>query len=471
MRTEGTFRDRTMMDLKAQVARYIRLHDMAADGEPLWVAVSGGIDSMVLLHVLRALGHPCHVAHVDHGLRGAESDADRAFVKEHCARLGIPFREQCCDVAAEAAATGASTQMAARELRYVWFREMLREGPSRMALAHHGDDAMETFFMGLMQGMGLSGWNAIPHITVPPTEGTHEGRDQRGAFIRPLLGSARQEVEGYARRHGVAHREDASNASTVYLRNKVRHELLPQLEAMRPGVRRVMARNLALLDAFASFTQGQLDRIGQELCEQDEQGHQHIPLHKLLAYPGGTRFLLQVLLGDLGFHPDRLDDILLAIRQGNTGARFPGVGGEVLLDRNELVIMPTRAEVPTWTITTVDEVPQEAPLLLSLEEPAVLDTHFVHHVAWFDADALTFPLQLRPWQAGDRIRPIGLKGSKLVSDIITDAKVPGHRKSQMHVLLAGDRIVWVCGLRMAEGTQARPGSRALIRAEWVARVM
>src|SRR5436190_957995 len=135
-----------------RVRRDIEQRELATSGEPLWVAVSGGMDSMVLLHLLSELGHPCHVAHVDHGLRGAESDADRALVGTYCRERSVPFRAIKVDVAAQVSRSGASVQSAARELRYAWFNELAAEGPGKMAMAHHRDDAIETLFIHLMRG-------------------------------------------------------------------------------------------------------------------------------------------------------------------------------------------------------------------------------------------------------------------------------------------------------------------------------
>ena len=462
-----------MKDLHHSVQRVMALHGMATSGEPLWVAVSGGIDSMVLLHVLRALGHPCAVAHVDHGLRGAASDADRAFVEEHCRQLGIPCRVHRCDVAAAREASGSSVQMAARDLRYAWFRDLLREGPHAMALAHHADDALETFLMGLLQGMGLAGWRGIPAVTQVAAGG--EGTLERSAplvasaqrFIRPLLGVGRSAVEEYARAMGIPFREDASNADTAYLRNRIRHQLLPFMQEMRPGARRVLARNIAMLERLTDHAEAHVRQELDGLVQQVGEGVTRVHLAPLRAAGPSARLLLHALLSGHGFHPDQLDDLLIAIRRGATGARFEGPAVDAWLGHDELRIVPRTHAPAEWTIQAVDVVPAGAPLRLHAEDVAAVGPAFVPDVAWFDADALEFPLLVRPWRAGDRLRPLGMAGSKLVSDVLTDAKIAGHAKRGIHVLESAGRIVWVCGVRLAEGVQARAGSRAVVRAEWL----
>ncbi len=458
------------MDLIAQVRRQIEIYGPIAPGTAVWVGVSGGVDSMVLLHVLMELDHPCHVAHVDHGLRGAESDNDLEFVRDQCASLGVPFRAHRCDVAAEAVSTGTSVQMAARKLRYAWFRQLLEGHPTCMALAHHADDAIETLFIGLLQGMGIGGWSVIPDVTRPGTVDLHDdmvdpASGEPGRFIRPLLGSMRSEIEAYARKHAIPFREDSSNQDTTYLRNRIRHHLLPMLEEWRPGSHRVLKRNVRLLRDMAMLSRAQLivDRTGG--VTEVRPGVFRIPFRKILDHASPMLFLQEVLR-DAPFHPERLEEIMLAIKQGRSGRRFPSLHGEVQVDRQDLVIVYDGAPAPTWTIPAWDEVPDGAPLTITLENPGSIDTEFVPSVAWFDADRLRYPLELRPWRAGDRMRPIGLDGSKLVSDLLIDAKIPLERKASTYVLVSDERIIWLCGSRIAEGVQAQAGSRVLARMAW-----
>lgn len=283
----------------------IRERGLLHPGEPLWVAVSGGVDSMVLLHVLRTLGHPCHVAHVDHGLRGAESDADSEFVRAHCERLGVPFAVRRVDVTGRAASTGESTQMAARALRLEWFNEVVQQGPHKMAMAHHVDDVIETFFLGLMQGMGAKGWGSIPA--------------RSGSFIRPLLEVSRTQILAYAEAHLIGWREDASNSSDAYLRNRIRHELLPLLEGWRPGTHKAMARNMRLFGELGELAaQAGARTLEGVLPEAD--GTLRIPFARITDTT--PVLVLHHLLRGKGFHPDRFDDMLEAIRRVTQGRIF-----------------------------------------------------------------------------------------------------------------------------------------------------
>jgi len=431
-----------------KVRHTIREHGLIQADEPVWVAVSGGVDSMVLLHVLQTLGHPCRVAHVDHGLRGEASDGDRAFVEAHCAEHGLPIEVVRVDVKARAEATGESTQMAARALRRAWFHQLMEHGPQKLASAHHADDAVETFFMGLIQGMGARGWGSIPV--------------QKDEIIRPLIAVTREEILGYAREHDIRWREDASNTEEAYLRIRVRHELLPMLERWRPGTQRTIARNVRLF--------GELDQLARAAGENalngivpEADGTLRVPFQRIL---GSTPLLvLHHLLRGQGFHPDRLDDILSAMREGRTGARFPGQEAEVFVDRRTLVLAP-HAVHPSWTIAAPDAIPTGPPISFVRCAASDIGSDPSKAIAWLDADNLSFPLHLRPWQAGDRMRPEGLGGSKLISDILTDAKVPRDTKERTYVLADAERIIWLCGWRLAEGVKATPVSRNVLRVEW-----
>lgn len=423
---------------------------LAAPNEPLWVAVSGGVDSMMLLHVLRSLRHPCHVAHVDHGLRGAESDGDRAFLEQYCADNGIPFVAHRVDVRSAMEVSGSSVQMAARELRLEWFNELVLSGPVKLAMAHHADDSIETFFMGLLQGMGSQGWAGIPI--------------RSGPFIRPLLSIGRKQILEYANENSIPWREDASNADTDYLRNRVRHELLPTLEAWRPGTHRNLRRNTKL----ASEMQGLATRHFAEVLKDivpEPDGSLRLPFTVITDSEAPFLFLHHVLRHK-GFHPDRLAAILTSIEESNVGAIFLQGTCQVLVDRTHLVIGEFTGPLPVWQLDDADTIPAEAPLSIEAAPLATMDLAMGRNVAWLDADRITFPLTLRPWKHGDRIIPIGLGGSKLVSDLLIDAKVPRDRKQRTYVLTHGEKVLWLCGHRLAEGIGATADTRRMLRVEW-----
>lgn len=425
--------------MEAEVLRSLRLHGMPMPPSAIWVAVSGGADSMVLLHVLKGMGFACHAAHADHGLRGAESSADRAFVVEQCGRMGIGVETTTVDVAAHAKTGNSSIEMAARELRYAWFRTLLAKGPAHMALGHHADDAVETLLLNLMRGPGFKGWDGIAPVA--------------GPFFRPLIAVDRSTVRAYAARHGVAFREDTSNTDPAFLRNRVRHELIPLMERLRAGSAKVMARSLPDL--------AELVRLGEAEVEEDllllpaiTGDHVILPSERILRSRVPRALLLRVLAPH-GFHPTVIDRLHTAMLEGAVGAQFHGTEYHITVER-DAIVFEGQHELPVAAGTITDDLSTDAPLGLCMRycDPQEGGAQRTAAVVRLDADHLRFPLLVRPWQPGDRMRPVGLGGSKLISDILTDAKVPNTERTRHRVVVSGNDIVWLIGLRAAEGYAA-----------------
>lgn len=436
-----------------EVRRFIKREALFSEGSPLWVAVSGGMDSMVLLHVLRRLGHSCSVAHVDHGLRGPESDGDKAFVEDHCRQHGIPFRSTRVEVGAHAGQHGISTQMAARDLRYEWFATLWKESPMPIAMAHHANDAVETLLLHLLRGTGVHGWSAIRPIS--------------GVFVRPLLGVHQNMIRQYAEENGVAFRQDASNEDPKYLRNRVRHEVLPLLEELRPGSIRTMSRAVALLRELEEAGQ-QMSILELQNVRPGEDGVIRIPF-ALIEGSAIPNLLLHRIVRPFGFHPDTLSRIIDAIAERATGSLFSAGSYQVCVDRTELII-GTSACAPGARYVIDPEQPGAncGPFRWELTDGAQ-DRPANMFTVLLDADRLAFPLVMRPWRHGDRMRPLGLGGSKLVSDILVDAKVSAFEKPGIYVMISAGEVVWLVGHRLAEGFQATAGSCRTLRCTFIGR--
>ncbi len=435
-----------------KVRRAIRREGLLLPEQSVFVAVSGGVDSMVLLHVLHALRHPVSVAHVDHGLRGAESSADAAFVQEHCSDLGVPFRAVskeggCCRVASgrRGIRPDGSPRISATRGSTSWAID------HPVALAHHADDAVETLFINLLRGTGSKGWGAIPW--------------KSGKCIRPLLGVHRDEILRYAQDHSIPFREDSSNASPKYLRNRIRQELIPLLEQLRPGSSRTMARSIRMLRELETSAEQRLESLLSGIPQAND-GSKQVPF-TLIEDSGTTPALvLHHLLRGRGSHPDTLERIHDAIIERNTGAVFSSGNCLVSVDRDHLHIGSAETERPVYVIDDGEQQGTRGPLRWAFMDGGGAKVHEHMNEALLDADRLSFPVVLRPWQAGDRMRPIGLGGSKLVSDILTDAKVPVERRSNSYVMLNGDEVVWLVGHRIAEGFQAGLDPGRVLRCSW-----
>ncbi len=437
--------------MRNEVLRMIRAHGMLHPKQHLWVAVSGGVDSMVLLHVLHHLAYRCQVVHVDHGLRGEESDADAAFVEEQAKALGLPFRLVRVDLSR--AGKGLSVQMAAREARYAAFRGLLGNRSDAVALAHHADDLAETLVLNLMRGAGVHGWAGMRPVV--PLE--------KGRICRPLLGVRKDAILQYALEHGIAYREDSSNKAPKYLRNRVRRELLPLMEELRPGTVKNLVRAAGLLGematAAAAYAHGQLGPL-----RAAADGSLKFPLGAVRNSPT-PRLLLRQLVAHLDPHPDVLEQLLVAVQQQATGAVFDLGPQQLVVERDHLVLSVPQLGFPTFTLTEAAQG-RSGQFHWRPCPVAEVDLSTGPATAWLDLAKLRFPLVLRPWQAGDRMQPIGLGGSKLVSDLLTDAHVPSAERAGRYVLLSGGEVAWLAGLRVAEGFNPGTQTQDVLRVEW-----
>lgn len=426
----------------AEIRRYIRKCTLLADRQEVIVAVSGGADSMVLMHVLQRLGYRCHVAHVEHGLRGEASLQDMRFVMDAAAALGLPCHVHHAPVRELAQRKGISVQMAARELRHAWLRKLADEKHvEAIAMAHHRDDALETLLLNMLRGTGAMGWRGIPR--------------RSGPVVRPLLEVGRQEIRRWARDEGIPWREDPSNQAPGYLRNRVRHELIPLLEDLRPGATHAMARSMHILDALTEAA----------MAHVDATLHGDADRIALTALEGGTGWLvLYRKLAGAGFHPDTLQDMLEAARTRNVGASFTSRNTRVTVDRAALLIDPVPDEGGgmEWWIEREQPLPAQAPVRVHWATAPVPVPPPSANEAWLDPQALDFPLCLRNWRHGDRIVPHGMDGTRLVSDILVDAKVPLTDKGKVMVLCDAFAPLWVVGHRWATVPLAQPGMKRAV---------
>jgi tRNA(Ile)-lysidine synthase len=437
--------------MRNAVRVYMRKHGPPPGGS-VHVGVSGGMDSMVLVHMLRELGHKLSILHVDHGLRGAESDGDRAFVEAFARDAGIPFAAVEADVRGRHAEGGTSMQMAARELRYAAFRDVLANG-GVLALAHHRDDAVETLLLNLMRGTGPAGLAGIPQETPLGA----------GKIIRPLLGIGRTEIAAYAAENNIPFREDSSNSDPKYMRNRMRHEVLPLLEELRPGAMRTMGRSLAVLREMADL---EGTATGEKIARLtvDGDGNLYIPFTDLVDGKAPL-LLLGAIFSDEAHHPDELAQLLEAVHARSLGAKFFFGGREVIVERDHVLVLKAGWAEEAKPISIFGTAGSESGYSWGIVSPAEVDLSTGMRTAWLDADKLQFPITLRPWHKGDRMRSVGAPGSKLISDILTDAKVPNHYRAAVHVLLSGEEIAWLVGYRIGEGFQAGESPKSVFRVE------
>ncbi len=404
------------------------------------LAVSGGMDSMAMAELFRASPYPFAIAHCNFQLRGRESEKDQAFVEQQAVALGVDCYTERFDTENYAQQHKLSIQMAARELRYDWLEEMRqRTGSDAIATGHHLDDAIETLLINMSRGTGVEGLKGIPR------------KNQN--VIRPMLFTGREEIADFVSELNLPYREDHSNKETKYLRNKIRHQVLPVLKEINPELCGTIDEFFSRMHAAATFYHLKVDQA-REACVQQSGKETHILLRPLLhlAHPD---ILLYEFLKDFGFTPATCRDIFKKIRV-QPGREFTSATHHLLKDREKLIIYPAdehAGPVRAREVDAGDKALQSGKQHFTfraghIEEISKLPTD--PHVLTADLDKLEFPLLLRPWQAGDKIVPLGMKGHKKVSDLLTEEKVPRHKKEDIQVLVSEDRIVWVAGIRPSE---------------------
>ncbi|WP_124980047.1 tRNA lysidine(34) synthetase TilS [Nonlabens xiamenensis] len=407
-------------------------------GARVAVAASGGLDSSVLIQLCSELGLSASILHVNFKLRGAESDADAQFLADWANRLGWPIQVREMDAANYATRHKCSIQMAARQLRYDWFSEWIASGKVDYVLtAHHLDDQLETLLINLGRGAGLKGLSGIPA--------------RNGHIRRPLLSWRKKDILAYAEKQNLHWREDSSNASQAYLRNKLRHQVLPQLHEILPELGLHLADSLAYLKQADLLVQREVDRFRESGTSKDQDG-MHIALQKLKATRAAEAYLYE-LIKSYGFHiPDAVQ-----LLDAQPGKRIFAGDWELIRGRDRLSL---RHKVEVRALgQLIDKTAQEVSLAgkrISINEVKTQDP--LQYVKsrqrddriFLDADLIQWPLELRTWQIGDRMQPFGMKGTKLVSDLLTDLKVSLIDKEKALVLTCENKILWLVGLRASK---------------------
>ena len=418
--------------------RYNARHALFSHDDKILLTVSGGVDSMVMLALFVEAGYNIGVAHCNFSLRGAESDEDEATVTAEAAKYGVPFYNKRFDTQAEMERTGESMEMAARRLRYEWFEQLCEEhGYTTIAIAHHIDDSIETFFINLLRGTGLRGLTGITR--------------QRGNIVRPLLFAERKEILEYAVAHKIPYREDSSNRSTKYLRNKIRLGLLPMIREINPRFTSIMRGNLYRLSDAQRFIEAGIAKIKEQVLESCN-GIDRI--HTSLIEPHFPQeFVIYEILNSVyGFKGDVVDELYKALVSGSSGKRFYAREHMACIDRSDIVISAIADDDPCQTLVEREAIRSYCGNSVLYYEHTdidnVSDYNAPAEVAYLDEQKLVYPLTLRRWQEGDSFIPFGMMGRKKVSDFLTDRKMSVVEKSRQFVLVSGEDIVWVVGCRI-----------------------
>ena len=402
------------------------------------VALSGGADSVALLRVMMALGYRVEAAHCNFHLRGDESDRDEQFVKDLCYSSEVPLHLIHFDTVEYASLHQVSIEMAARELRYSYFRQLRHDiGAETVCVAHHRDDAVETLLMNLLRGAGIHGLTGI--------------RPRNGDIVRPLLCVSRQEILQYLDSIGQDYVIDSTNLQPDVLRNKVRLNLLPLLEQMYPGASENIARSAYYLSEAEKVYNAEM----ANLTPREKRS--------ILSAPSPL-CLLHEWLSPLGFNRSQIDQILTSLN-GESGREFVSPTHILVIDRESVVVEPVCAPLKPLVIPESGTYRIDETAKIRIEEVGVeAGISCDPAIATLDAATVRFPLTLRTVESGDSFQPFGMEGRKLVSDFLTDRKINLLAKRRQRVVVdASGAIVWLVGLRTDHRFRVTPQTSSILR--------
>ncbi len=416
--------------------------DVRPDAPTFLVAVSGGMDSMCMAELfVSACGcASVAVAHCNFNLRGEESDGDEALVREWAGQWNLRMHVKSFDTASYARDHDVSIEMAARELRYSWFAQLcIEHGYRYVAVAHHADDNAETFVLNMARGTGLKGLTGMAAVSdLPCTDGYVPAK-----LIRPMLEFSRKQIEGYVLTHKIPYRNDSSNSSVEYRRNRIRHELFPVLKKLNPSFVATLNREMTYLsEASAIVDEWCRTAAGTVVTGQDEGEGLKISVSRLLSH-GQWRYLLYHILEPYGFNPSVLSSLenLLESDRTMSGKRFVSRTHELLTERDCLAVCPLSEDIGQESELTVEDAGlyyfNGSCFLVELC-PWTADLPLIQPdgVQIFDASRLNFPLTFRTWRQGDWMIPLGMRGKRKISDIFSDMKYDTAAKRKA-IVLAG----------------------------------
>ena len=413
------------------------------------VALSGGADSVALLMVLHELGYQLEGVHCNFHLRGEESDKDEDFCKNLCERYGITLHIAHFATKEYAEDHKISIEMAARHLRYDYFEKLRKDvGAEAVAVAHHKDDSAETILLNLIRGTGIHGLTGIS--------------PRRGCIIRPLLGVGRREIEDFLQSRNQAYVTDSSNLIDDVARNKIRLHVLPAMREVNPSVTdSILTTANRLKDALEIFEKAMNDKVENAILPSTIPDRKIYSIDKI-----EDEYTLFYILRPFGFSPSLIGDIFSQLSTLHSGAFFISTTHELLVDRRELIVQPVQDHSILFRFPIEGKyvINKQRSLRISLvenNEDFSLCRDNLH--ACLDASTISFPLILRNVRQGDRFQPLGMKGSRLVSDFLTDLKVNLlDKRSQWILADSKERIVWVVGHRISDHCRVTDMTRKIV---------
>lgn len=414
--------------------QFVKDYQLFEPSQKILLAISGGIDSMVLLHLFEKSGFEYGIAHCNFQLRGDESDADEEFVKKHVLIHGVPAFFETFDTEEYAKLSGISLEMAARELRYEFFEKIRTKNRFEyIATAHHQDDLIETFFLNLSRKTGIKGLTGI--------------KEKSETVIRPLLFAGRSEIERFASENFIEFREDSSNKELVFQRNFLRHKIIPLFSELNPSFKKNILASVSNLKD-AEMVYNHFVDINKKQVLTTEGDNLYIEISDLQK----TRFpklLLLELLQPYNFNSTVVDEIYQGLST-DSGKKYYSKTHRVIKDREKLQISVLTEEEERIYYIEKEDIELFQPMDITIEKLSAESFEVIRksNVACLDMDEIEFPLLIRKWKQGDYFQPLGMNGFKKISDFFIDQKIPIYEKENTWLLCSGKKIVWIMGHRI-----------------------
>lgn len=416
--------------MKEQIQQYIIQHQLLSGEKPVVVGISGGADSVALLHILVSLGYKCIAAHCNFNLRGDESFRDEQFTIDFTKRLQVPLCKISFETNKYAQENRLSVEMAARELRYRWFEELLNTyDADAVAVAHHRDDSVETLLINLTRGSGLTGLTGI--------------KPKNGNVVRPLLCVSREDIYAYIENNGLEYVTDSSNSSDIYTRNFIRLKVIPLLEEINPSVKASLARTANHLYDASLIYNHSIEEARKVIIQNNR-----LSISVLLSFPAPATILYE-MLKPYGFSRTVCESIFTVLEK-DSGKIFYSSTHRLLKDRSDLLIDVLSGEDNRAYLINLEDDNVDLPVELKPEIVVIKEDYQIEKdkkFAYFDFDKLSFPLVLRHWQEGDWFVPFGMKGKKKISDYFNDKKFSLFDKEKTWLLCSGQDVIWIVGER------------------------
>ncbi len=441
-----------MLLAKKQFTDFINSNKLFEPSDTILLTVSGGKDSVLMATLFAKCGFKFAIAHCNFNLRGDEALRDENFVKALAERLQVPFYFKSFDTKAFALEQKISIQMAARQLRYDFFRELqISESFDKIAVAHHQNDAVETVLINLIRGTGIAGLHGI--------------KNNRNLIIRPLLCFTANEVDAIVKENNIKYVEDSSNASNKYMRNKLRLDIIPQMVELNPSLAQTFKKNIDYFTQLEELLHERVANLREQLIVESN-GVSKIKIAGILNIKP-QQLLLFELLKPYGFNATQVENLFICLI-GDSGKQFFSDGFVLSVDREYIEISAlqknsdlTEKKIPSLGDYTFNTF--QLSVKKTEEIPVVLNDK---NKIYVEAEQLVFPLELRYWQQGDTFKPFGMKGFKKLSDYFINQKIPLQQKAQIPILVNGNNeIIWICGFRSDDRYKLDLNSKKIITFE------